>query len=209
MCYDLWVRSSRTHQQAKDGPMTNPPSKPISLRFPNNITLSYFGIEKSVHRFLLYQKVYLDYYFPKKIKTSLHDVHVQWTKLAQCQNFQKPISTTFPAFLRKIHNLCKSIRNNSNNLTSFRKFVGGWEFPSSFHITSHHLGRRFPNPDPIRTTPPCHHHKAQRFVQENWPPKPSNNARCRLQVEWWGCRCPKSLGKNGTKQIHDLDPRMP
>lgn len=147
-----WVRSYRTRRRkrwpntlvspaSKGWAYDQPTSKPISLHFPKHVTLSYFGIEKSVHN------TWSTTFQKKKRKTSLHRCPCPMTQLAQCQNFQKPISTTFPALSLKIHNLCKIIRNHFKNPNFFQRFFFGVRIPLwSFFLTSHHLGGDSPCP---------------------------------------------------------------
>lgn len=173
--------------------MTKPPSKPISLRFPNNITLSYFGIEKSVHRFLLYQKIYLVYYFPNKNEHIFARCPCPMNQTCTVPKFSETNLNHLPSLTQKIHNLCKSIRNNFKNPTSFRDFVGGENSLHPFIQPAIIWGGDSPTLIPSEKR---HLHITTTQLGDSCRKLTSKTFVVGLPI-------PKSL------PIHDLDPRMP
>lgn len=202
---NLWVRSYRTRRRkrwhntlvspaSKGWAYDQPTSKPISLHFPKHITLSYFGIEKSWHNTWSTT-------FQKKTKNIFAWCPCPMNQLAWCQNFQKPISTTFPAFLWKSTIYAKLSEIISKTPTSFRDFFGGWEFHCDpCIIASHHLGGDSPCPPRHQANPRTQKQRhtsisppqSSEIRAGNWPPKPAG-AGCRCP--WWWKSIPRWLEK--------------
>lgn len=181
---NLWVRSYRTRRRkrwpntlvspaSKGWAYDQPTSKPISLHFPNT-SHSYILVKKNMYiipGLLLSQKKWNIFAW----------CPCTMNQLARCQNFQKPISTTFPALSLRIHNLCKMIRNN------FKNPIIWTEIP----LARHQSQPLNPSQRHTSISPP----QSSEIRAGNWPPKP---AGCRRP--WWWKAIPNWLGTKNSKR---------